>query len=93
MNSMSYYGKDDNMVVASLLNVAENKRKYDSYRRPTEVAYFGTAQDPIDVNVDGMHYHRMVIEYKDDDMVVKRIYYNKAGQEVNQISLTNSGNK
>jgi len=93
MNSMSYYGKDDNMVVASLLNAAENKRKYDSYRRLTEVAYFGTAQDPIDVNMDGMHYHRMVIEYKDDDTVAKRIYYNKAGQEVKQVSPASSGNK
>ena len=84
MAGMSYYGKDDTMVVASLLNAAENKRKYDSYRRLTEVAYFGTAQDAIDVNMDGLNYHRVVIEYKDDDTVSKRTYYNKAGVEVKQ---------
>ena len=35
---ISFYGKDDNMVIASKLNAAESRRKYDDKRRNTEDA-------------------------------------------------------
>ena len=82
MSRMSFYGKDDHMVVASLLNASEERRKYDGKRRVTEFAYFGTGEDAIDINKDGIKYHRVAIEYNDDDEVTKQTYYDKSGKEV-----------
>jgi len=79
---MSFYGKDDNMVVASKLNAAECRSKYDDKRRNTEDAYFGTGEDAINVNEGGRVYHRVVHEYNDDDERILNIYYDKDGNEV-----------
>lgn len=79
---ISFYGKDDNMVVASKLNAAECRRKYDDKRRHTEDAYFGTGEDAINVNEGGRTYHRIVREYNDDDELTLNIYYDKDGNEV-----------
>lgn len=79
---ISFYGKDDNMVIASKLNAAESRRKYDDKRRNTEDAYFGTGGDAINVNEGGRVYHRIVREYNDDDELTLNIYYDKDGNEV-----------
>lgn len=79
---MDFYGKEDNMVVASKLNAAECRLKYDDKRRETEEAYFGTGEDPINVNEGGRVYHRVVHEYNDDDERTLNIYYDKDGNEV-----------
>ena len=79
-----FYGKDDTMVVGSKLNAASCKLKYDDKRRLTERAYFGTGDDAIEINRHSYVYHRAVLEYNDDDELIKVVYYNKADQEVGQ---------
>ena len=89
---IKFYGKDDTMVVGSKLNAAASKLKYDDKRRLTERAYFGTGDDAIEINKNSYVYHRAVLEYNDDDELIKVVYYNKADQEVGQKTFDSSAN-
>ena len=82
LSTTTFYGKDDNMVVAEKLNAAEIHRKYDEKRRLSEIAYFGTASDAINIQLAGQTFHREVREYNDDDEITQYIYFDKDGKEV-----------
>lgn len=79
VSKVSFRGKDGNPVISSVLSCASLHYKSDENRRMTELSFFGTADEPINI-ADGRH--RIVKEYNDAGELGLEIFYDKDGREI-----------
>lgn len=85
LNKMTLIGRDGTPVGAEgeFRQVATLTLESDGKGNLTQMAFFGTSGDPVEiVKYGATGVHKIVTEYNDDNEATLRIAYNRAGNEV-----------